>query len=95
VAFFEDFGVSKPVTIRAKVQPATACGEGKSLWAKFVGAYSDYSETKKIGSDGVVVFQDIDDGIYVLMILDNDRPRATQTVGNSPVPEVIQLQGCG
>jgi hypothetical protein len=89
-------GRAKPVTIRSRVQPATTCGNSKSLWAKLVGIYSDYSETKKIGSDGIVLFQDIDDGLYMLMILEDNRLRASQsiTVGSS-VPEVIQLEACG
>ena len=84
-----------PVAIHAKVQPVTSCLAGRPLWAKIVGVYSDYIEVRKIQPDGSVLFDGLDDGLYVFMVLDGNRLRSTQTVtAVGKVTLDIKLQDC-
>jgi hypothetical protein len=71
---------SDPFAISVRVQPAKPCAPGTSLWVELVGVYSTYSAERKIGPNGFALFDAIDDGSYVLMILDGTQTRATQLV---------------
>lgn len=69
-----------PFFISVRVQPVKPCAPGTSLWAKLVGVYSTYSAERKIGPNGFALFDAIDDGPYVLMIVDGTQTRAIQLV---------------
>lgn len=69
-----------PFAFSIRVQPVKPCAPGTSLWAKLVGVYSTYSAERKVGSNGFALFDGIDDGSYVLMILDGAQTRAIQLV---------------
>ena len=69
-----------PFAVSIRVQPVKPCAPGTSLWAKLVGVYSIYSAERKIGPNGFALFDGIDDGSYVLMILDGTQTRAIQLV---------------
>ena len=78
--FVSDTSSPEPFAISVRVQPVKPCATGTSLWAKLVGVYSTYSAERKIGPGGFALFDQIDDGSYVLMILDGTRTRAIQLV---------------
>ena len=70
----------EPLAISVRVQPAKPCAPGTSLWVKLIGVYSTYSAERKIGPNGFALFDTIDDGPYVLMIVDGTQVRALQVV---------------
>jgi hypothetical protein len=78
--FVSDLTSPQPFAISIKVQPVKPCAPGGSLWAKLVGVYSTYSSERKIGPNGFALFDAIDDGQYLLMIVDGTQIRATQLV---------------
>jgi hypothetical protein len=75
-----DFSSPDPSAIGVRVQPVKPCTPGRSLWAKLVGVYSTYSAERKIGPNGSALFDELDDGSYVLMIVDGTQTRAVQLV---------------
>lgn len=78
--FVSDEADGKPSAISVRVQPIQTCSPGGALWAKLVGVYSAYSAERKIGPNGFALFDAIDDGQYLLMIVDGAEVRATQLV---------------
>jgi hypothetical protein len=78
--FVSDTSSPHPSAISVRVRPVKPCAPGTSLWAKLVGVYSTYSAERKIGPNGFALFDEIDDGPYVLMIVDETQTRAIQLV---------------
>jgi hypothetical protein len=78
--FVSDVTDGTPSAISVRVQPIKTCSPGGALWAKLVGVYSVYSAERKIGPNGFALFDGIDDGQYLLMIVDGTQIRATQPV---------------
>ncbi len=74
-----DFSSSKLSAVRVQVQAAKTCAAGP-LWAKMVGVYSQYSEERKIGPDGSALFDEVNSGLYLVMIVEADQPRALKEV---------------
>jgi hypothetical protein len=71
------------VSISVRVQPATSCAGGGLLWAKLAGVFSDDSSERRIGSAGFALFDPVEAGTYVLVIVDGPEVRAAQVVVTS------------
>jgi hypothetical protein len=82
--FLEDYRIivepPPPGGITMKVHPMKSCTPNGTLWAKLVAVYSDYSQERKLSSYGFALFEPVNHGTYVLMIVDRDRVRATRVV---------------
>jgi hypothetical protein len=80
-----------PVAITLKVSPSTSCSADSEMWAKLVGVFSDYSTQEKVGPYGITLFDSIDAGTYVVMIVDGKRVRAVQAVTTKSRVTVVPL----
>jgi hypothetical protein len=63
-------GRPEPDTMSVRVQAVKSCAPDGPVWAKLVGVYSQYEALRKIGANGSALFENIDDGLYVVMIVD-------------------------
>jgi hypothetical protein len=81
----------EPLIISLRVSPAIACSQGLALWAKLVGVFSDYSAEREIGPLGFTKFDPVDDGTYVVMIVDGERVRSVQSVTTTAKVSVVNL----
>jgi hypothetical protein len=71
-----------PGSISIKVDPAKSCSAkgGASLWAKLVGVYTRYAEERHISPRGHALFEPVDRGKYLVIVIDGSRVRAALPV---------------
>jgi hypothetical protein len=69
-----------PLIISAKVSPYEVCSPDGELVAKLVGVFSDSVVERKIGPYGLVKFDPVEIGAYVIIIVDGEHIRAVQAV---------------
>lgn len=70
-------------SISIKVEPAISCvGEGP-LWAKLVGIFADVTEQREISTAGFALFDPVDAGAYVVIVVDGSRVRATLPISTT------------
>lgn len=68
------------VSISVRAQPSGVCTPGGFLWAKLTGVFSDYTAERKISPGGYVLFEPVEVGTYVVMVVDGQTVRATQAL---------------
>jgi hypothetical protein len=66
-----------PGSISIKVDPAKTCGAEGSLWAKLVGVYTRDVLERHISPGGYALFEPVDRGVYVAIIVDGSKVRGT------------------
>lgn len=90
-----EFATTGPAGISIRIKPTVACSEGP-LWVKVVGVFSDFDGTRSINSYGYALFEPVEPGQYMVMILDGRQVRATQfvkVIGKTGTAD-IQMQNC-
>jgi hypothetical protein len=80
-----------PVTVSVRVRPADACAPGNLLWAKLVGVFSDFAVEQRIGQGGYALFEPVQVGKYVLVVVDGDRIRAAQVLTTKGEVTTVQV----
>jgi hypothetical protein len=70
----------KAVSVSLKVTPSESCTPGGSMWAKLVGVYADYATEQRISSRGYALFEPLEMGTYLAVIVDGKQVRATQPI---------------
>lgn len=83
---------SKPVGISLKIQPNTSCRPGGFLWARLVGVFSDYISERKIEPFGFALFEPLEVGQYVVIVVDGKTVRAIKPVDTSGPVTVVNLE---
>jgi hypothetical protein len=73
-------GRNDPVSVSLKVQNPSGCTTGGFLWAKLTGVFSDYSTERKVSTHGFALFEPVEVGAYVVMVIDGEQVRALQPV---------------
>ena len=66
-----------PGSISIKVDPAKSCTAEGYLWAKLVGIYTQEAVERHISSRGYALFEPVDRGSYLAIIVDGSKVRAT------------------
>lgn len=84
------------VALTAAVEPTTNCGSNEVRWAKLVGVFSDYTAETFIDRQGFALFDNIQPGTYVLVVIDGRHPRAAVPIQTSGrVTKVtVRLSSC-
>jgi hypothetical protein len=70
----------EPVSISFRIHPNSSCGAGEQLWAKLLGAFTDQALENKVESGGYALFEPLEVGTYVAMVIDGEQIRGLQTV---------------
>jgi hypothetical protein len=85
-----------PVSVSVRIRPPDSCTLGGVLWVKLVGVFSDLVTERRIGPGGFALFEPVDPGAYVAIIVDGQRIRAVQSLSTwGPVTTVeIPLKVC-
>jgi len=85
-----------PVSVSVRVQPSEGCASG-GLWVKLVGVYSTYLSERRIAPGGFALFEPVEPGSYVVMVIDGPEVRATQSVKTFGSVTVVNipLAHCG
>lgn len=82
-ARFVPEGGRAPGSISVRIEPATSCSAEGFLWAKLVGVHTQDAMERRItlgGSAGYALFEPVDDGTYILMVVDGARVRAMSSI---------------
>jgi hypothetical protein len=89
-------GGNKPGSISIKVDPATSCTADGSLWTKLVGVYSQDVLERRIGPGGYALFEPVEGGSYVVIVVDGSKVRAALPVATTRqiTTATIALSGC-
>jgi hypothetical protein len=71
-----------PGSISVKVDPANSCSAkgGASLRAKLVGVYTQYTEERHISPRGFALFEPVDRGTYLVIVVEGSKVRAARPV---------------
>jgi hypothetical protein len=96
-ATFVPEGGSAPGSISIKVDPATSCASEGSLWAKLIGVYSQEVAERHVGSAGFALFEPVESGTYVVIVVDGQKIRAAFPVAMT-IPNTVAtivLSPCG
>src|SRR5579884_1552963 len=80
-----------PVSVSIKVTSAKSCVAGGLLWAKLAGVFSDYAAERPISSGGFALFEPVEPGAYVVIIVDGQHVRVVQAVTTKGKVTVINL----
>jgi len=91
---------NEPISITVKVYPVGGCSISGAIWLRLVGTFSDYAAerfVKPSGEIGVALFESVQAGSYVLMIVEGEKVRAVQAIdAKKMLTDVdIHLAGCG
>jgi hypothetical protein len=70
----------EPVSVSVRVQPPDSCAPAGLLWTKLVGVYSTYLGERRVAPGGFALFEPVQPGSYVVMVVDGQKVRAMQTV---------------
>jgi hypothetical protein len=70
-------GGNQAGSISIKVDPSTSCTVNGSLWAKLVGVYSQDAMERRISPVGYALFEPVEGGSYVVIVIDGSKVRAT------------------
>lgn len=86
----------EPTAISLKVRPQGSCTAGGVLWAKLVDTRSDYARERRIEWNGGALFDSLDYGDYVVVVVDGKQVRGLQHISpTGPVSLLeIALSGC-
>lgn len=77
---------TEPEGITVKVIPGDVCNPGEFLWAKLAAVFGNYSADRLIkpaGNAGVVLFEPVEPGTYILTVIEGKRLRAVTTVNTN------------
>jgi len=72
----------KPTAITVRVSPTDACRKGDMVWAKLVGVFRNYESERPL-SMGMTLFEPVEHGEYVLIVIDGGRVRAMRSIATS------------
>jgi hypothetical protein len=79
-AAFVPEGGTHPSSISIKVVPETSCLSDGFLWVKLVGVFSQDTAERRVSSRGYALFEPVEDGAYVIVVVDGTNVRATLPV---------------
>jgi hypothetical protein len=90
-----DFG-DIDLAVSVRVQPPTSCTRDGIIYAKLVGAFSDFAIETKLSSRGLGLLEPVPPGKYALIVTDGSKVRAAVPVEmTGPVTVVeAQLRAC-
>ncbi len=85
-----------PVSITIAVRPPAPCTPSDYMWLRLVATFSGYSTERKITASGFALFEPVDVGSYVAIVIDGKEVRAVQPlVTKGPLTSVdIPLPPC-
>jgi hypothetical protein len=85
-----------PVSVSIRARPSDSCASGQVLWAKLAGVFSDYVAEQKIGPGGYALFEPVEVGTYVVLVVDGTKVRATEILSTKgPITTVdVPLSPC-
>ena len=90
--FISDFSEINKTSVQIRIaQSATRCAP-RPMWAKLVGVYSTYSEEQKFDDDRRVVFDDLDQGLYIISVVSASGVEATQVAQTTLKMKTIDLE---
>lgn len=81
-----------PVAVSVRVRDPESCTPAAELWAKLVSVYCDYVAERPIGPNGFALFDPVDTGKYLLIIVDGEHIRATKGVDTSGKITVVDVK---
>jgi len=87
---------NSPVAVTVAVAPASACDPEGRLWAKLIPVYGEGAMEQIVSPNGYALFEPVDVGKYVILVVDGDRLRgiaAITTKGKVTATE-IHLSDC-
>jgi hypothetical protein len=90
-----DFG-EIDLAVSVRIQPPASCTQDGVIYAKLVGAFSDFVMETKLSSRGLGLLEPIPPGKYALIVTDGPKVRAAVPVEmTGPVTVVdVQLKVC-
>jgi hypothetical protein len=69
-----------PGSISIKIDPAKSCSAEGSLWAKLIGVYTQDIMERHVSSGGYALFEPVDRGAYIVIVVDGSNVRATSPI---------------
>ena len=84
-------GRNEPVSVSIRAVPPSSCIPGGFLWAKLIGVYSDYATERPLGSAGYALFEPLEVGTYIIIVIDGREIRALQPVETRGPITVVNL----
>jgi hypothetical protein len=89
------FADSVPTGISIRVNPSRKCSQGP-IWAKVIGVFSDYSAERTVNSYGYALFEPVEPGQYMVLVMEGPQVRAKQlvTVVGKTLTAEVQLDEC-
>ena len=79
------------VSVSIRVASAKSCVDSGMLWAKLSGVFSDYAAERQISPAGFVLFEPVEPGTYLVMIVDGQHVRAVQPLKTMGKISVINI----
>jgi hypothetical protein len=85
-----------PVGVTIAVRPPPPCQPGNYLWARLVSVFSGWSMERKITPEGYALFEPVESGVYVVIVVEGKTVRSTQPIlTNGPLTSVkVNLDKC-
>jgi hypothetical protein len=80
-----------PVKVSLRVIPSASCSSDGFLWAKLVGVFSEYAAERRFLSAGFALFEPVEVGTYLVMVLDGRNVRATKVFKTDRRVTVVEL----
>lgn len=87
-------GKNDPVAVSVSVTPSSSCRPDGLVWAKIIGVFSTNSFEQRIkpaGSVGVALFEPMEVGTYLIVVIDGSIVRATTFIETKKPLTVVSL----
>lgn len=85
-------GGNTPKSVSIKVSPTASCTGDGVLWAKLVGVYSPKVMERSVGNGGYALFEPLEEGVYVVIIVDGANVRATLPLATKGLVTVVNIK---